>query len=154
MAGTVEARLTALGIELPSAPAPAASYVPAVITGNLLFTAGQIPMKNGERLFIGKVGDTMDVATAQQAARLCALNIVAQVKAAVGDLDRVVRCVKVLGFVNATPDFGDHPKVINGASDLLVEIFQDKGRHARSAVGAGSLPFGVAVEVEAIFEIA
>ncbi len=154
MAGTVEARLTALGIELPAAPAPAASYVPAVITGNLLFTAGQIPMKNGERLFIGKVGDTMDVATAQQAARLCALNIVAQVKAAVGDLDRVTRCVKVLGFVNATPDFGDHPKVINGASDLLVEIFADKGRHARSAVGAGSLPFGVAVEVEAIFEIA
>ena len=154
MAGTIEARLKSLGIELPSAPAPAASYVPAVITGSLLFTAGQIPMKNGERLFIGKVGDTMDVATAQQAARLCALNIVAQVKAAVGDLDRVKRCVKVLGFVNATPDFGDHPKVINGASDLLVEIFEDKGRHARSAVGAGSLPFGVAVEVEAIFEIA
>jgi enamine deaminase RidA (YjgF/YER057c/UK114 family) len=154
MAGIIEARLAELGIVLPQAPAPAASYVPAVITGSLLFTAGQIPMKDGQRLFVGKVGATMDAATAKDAARLCGLNIIAQVKAALGDLDRVVRCVKVLGFVNATPEFGDHPAVINGASDLLVEVFGDKGRHARSAVGAGSLPFGVAVEVEAIFEIA
>ncbi|MDX2102714.1 MAG: RidA family protein [Alphaproteobacteria bacterium] len=153
MAGMTEARLQELGLELPSAPAPAASYVPTVITGSLLFTAGQVPVKDGQRLFVGKVGATMDVATAQEAAKLCALNILAQVKAAIGDLDRVRRCVKVLGFVNATPEFGEHPAVINGASDLLVAVLGERGRHARSAVGAGSLPFGVAVEVEAIFEI-
>lgn len=155
MAGEIEARLRAAGIELPPAPAPAANYVPYVISGNQVFVAGQVPFVGSERHFIGKVGQDYDVEEAQKAARTVALNIIAQVKAACdGDLDRVVRCVKLGGFVNCTPDFLNHPQVINGASDLMVEVFGDKGRHARFAVGAPSLPFNVAVEIDAIFEIA
>jgi enamine deaminase RidA (YjgF/YER057c/UK114 family) len=154
MAGRIEARLAELNIELPNAAAPAANYVPYVVSGNQIWVAGQVPFWNGELKYRGKVGETMSVEDAQGAARLCALNIIAQAKAALGgDLDRVGRFLKVGGFVNATPDFGDHPKVINGASDLLVEIFGDAGRHARFAVGAGSLPLGVAVEVDAVIEI-
>ena len=155
MAGEVEARLAALDITLPEAPAPAANYVPFVRTGNQVFISGQVPWVGGERNFVGKVGAEFSVEEGRAAARVVALNIIAQVKAACGgDLDRVVRCVKLGGFVNCPGDFHDHPKVINGASDLMVEVFGDNGRHARFAVSAASLPFGVAVEVDAVFEIA
>ncbi len=154
MAGKIDARLKELGIELPNLTAPAANYVPTVRTGNLLFVSGQIPMVDGKISFQGRAGVDIDVETAYQAARICALNTLAHVRNALGgDLDRVVRCVKVLGFVNAPPEFGDQPKIINGASDLFVAVLEEKGRHARSAVGAGGLPFGVVAEVEAIFEV-
>lgn len=155
MAGEIETRLKEAGIELPPAPAPAANYVPYVVTGHQVFVSGQVPFVGSERHYVGKVGEDYDVEEAQKAARIVALNIVAQVKAACdGDLDRVVRCVKLGGFVNCTPDFVQQPQVINGASDVMVEVFGDKGRHARFAVGAPSLPFNVAVEIDAVFEIA
>ena len=154
MAGKIEARLEELGIELPEAAAPAANYVPYVIAGNQLWIAGQVPFWNGELKCIGRLGDDVTVEQGQEAARICALNIIAQAKAALGQLDRVRRVVKMGGFVNAIPDFTDHPKVVNGASDLMVEVFAEAGRHARFAVGAGSLPLGVAVEVDAVMEIA
>jgi enamine deaminase RidA (YjgF/YER057c/UK114 family) len=155
MAGTIDKRLEELGIELPEAAAPAANYVPWAITGNLAFIAGQITFWNGELKYLGKVGSDLSIEEGQAAARLCALNIIAQVKAACGgDLDKVVRCVKLGAFVNANPDFTDMPKVANGASDVMVEVFGDKGKHARFAVAAPSLPLGVAVEVDAVFEIA
>jgi enamine deaminase RidA (YjgF/YER057c/UK114 family) len=153
MAGQIEARLKEIGITLPAAAAPLASYVPTVQTGSLLFLSGQVTLKNGKREFVGKLGRDFTTEEGAQAARLCALNIVAQLKAALGDLDRVRRIVKLTGFVNAAPDFTEQPQVVNGASDLLAEIFGDKGKHARSAVGVGSLPGGVACEVEAIVEI-
>ncbi len=154
MAGTIESRLSELGIELPQASAPAANYVPYTISGNQVFISGQVPVLDGEFKYTGKVGVDHDIDSGYQAARLCALNIIAQVKAACGgDLDRVVRCLKLGGFVNSGPDFGDQPKVVNGASDLMVEVFEDKGKHARFAVSAASLPFGVTVEVDAVFEI-
>jgi enamine deaminase RidA (YjgF/YER057c/UK114 family) len=129
--------------------------VPAVRSGNLLFIAGQVPLQDGKAQFIGRLGAGLDIAQGQQAARLCAINVLAQVaKALDGDLDRVVRCVRVGGFVNAVPEFTDHPVVINGASDFFVSVFGEAGKHARTAVGAGSLPRGVAVEVEAVFEVA
>lgn len=150
-----DARLAALKIELPHPAAPAANYVPTVIAGNLLFVAGQITIFNGELRHLGKLGADIDIETGKQAARLCGLNIISQARAALGgSLDRVKRCVKVGGFVNCTPDFIDHPQVVNGASDLMVEVFGDAGKHARFAVGAVSLPRGVSVEVDAIFEIA
>jgi len=154
MAGIIDARLQELAITLPQAAAPAANYVPFVRTGAHLYISGQIPMGPDGLQFVGKLGETMDAETGAAAARLCAINIIAQAKAALGDLDRVARIVKLVGFVNSTGDFGDQPKVINGASDLMVAVFGDKGRHARSAVSAVSLPFGVAVEVEAVIEIA
>ena len=155
MAGNIEQRLSAAGIELPPANAPAGNYVPFVRTGDLLFISGQIPLVDGKPGFIGTLGAGLSVEDGAVAARTCALSIVAQAKAALGgDLDRIVRCVKVSGFVACTSDFTDHPKVINGASDLLVEVFGDAGRHARAAVGAPSLPLGVSVEVDGIFEIA
>ena len=150
-----DARLAALKIELPNPAAPAANYVPTVIAGKLLFVAGQIPIFNGEVRYLGKLGAGTDIDTGKQAARLCGLNIISQARAALGgSLNRIVRCAKVGGFVNCTPDFIDHPQVINGASDLMVDVFGDAGKHARFAVGAASLPRGVAVEVDAIFEIA
>jgi enamine deaminase RidA (YjgF/YER057c/UK114 family) len=153
MAGAIDTRLAEIGIELPDAPLPAANYVPYVITGNLIFIAGQIPASNGEVKFIGKLGADLSMDDGISAARLCVLNIIAQAKAAIGgDLDRVVRFVKVGGFVNSTESFTDHPKIINGASDLLVEIFGDRGRHARFAVGASSLPLGIGVEIDAVIE--
>jgi len=153
MAGQIESRLNELGIVLPDAPAPAANYVPTVRTGDLLFVSGQVA-KTDEGLIVGTLGDGFSVEAGQAAARICGLNLIAQAKAACGgDLDRVRRVVKLVGFVHATSDFGNHPAVINGASDLMVEVFGDKGRHARSAVGSSSLPFGIAVEVEAIFEV-
>lgn len=154
MPGKYDARLKELGIELPQASAPAANYVPYVRTGNLLFMAGQVTVWNGERRFVGKLGREFGVEEGQQAARLCALNLIAQLRSALdGDLDRLVRVVRVGGFVNSTPDFLDQPKVVNGASDLFVEVFGEAGKHARTAVGTNVLPFDVAVEVEAVFEV-
>ena len=151
---TVESRLTELGLELPKPAAAAANYVPFVISGNTLFIAGQIPFLNGEKLHIGRVGDTLTLEQGQEAAKACALNILAQAKEAVGgDWSRIARCVKLGGFVNAGPDFDQHPAVINGASELIVVALGEIGRHARFAVGASNLPFGVAVEIDAIFEI-
>lgn len=153
MAGRIEARLAELGIELPKAASPAANYVPFAISGNLVFVAGQVPFWNGELRHVGRLGADYAVEQGQAAARLCALNIVAQVKAALGgDLDRVTRIVKLGVFVNSTPDFSKQPVVANGASDLFVEIFGDAGKHARFAVGANVLPMGVAVEVDAVVE--
>ena len=157
MAGIIEARLAERGIELAGPPpAPAANYVPYVVAGDMVFVSGQIPMTAAglDTLIKGRVGVDLDIAAGAAAARLCAINLLAQVKSACGgDLDRLVRVVKLTGFVNAPPEFGDQPKVVNGASDLLVEVLGDKGRHSRSAVSAGGLPFGCAVEVEGIFQI-
>ena len=151
MAGKIDAHLADLGITLPTATAPVANYVPYVISGKLVHISGQITMENGELKFIGKLGSDYDVETGQKAARLCALNLVAQLKA---DLDKVTRVVKLNAFVNSAPDFTDQPKVVNGASDTMVEIFGDAGKHARSAVGVAALPLGVAVEIDGIFEVA
>ncbi|MFV3073257.1 RidA family protein [Niveispirillum fermenti] len=155
MAGRIDARLAELNIELPKAAVPLAAYIPAVRTGNQLFISGQVPMWNGELRHVGKLGAGCSIEEGREAARLCALNIIAQARLALdGDLDRVVRVVKLVGFVNSTGDFNDQPKVINGASELMGEVFGDAGKHARSAVSAASLPFGVAVEVEAVLEVA
>lgn len=154
MAGLIDARLAELGIELPKAASPVAAYVAAVVTGNTLVLSGQITVWNGERRFVGKVGSDFTTEQGKEAARLCGLNLLAQAKAALnGDLDRIVRVVRLGGFVNAVPDFTEQPAVVNGASELMQEVFGDAGRHARSAVGVASLPFNVAVEVEATFEI-
>ena len=152
--GLIDKRLAELGIVLPTPAKPIANYVPWVRTGNLVYISGQGAIKDGKLEYTGRVGDTLSIDDAIASARLTAINIIAHVRDACGgDLDRVKRVVKLLGLVNCTPAFGDHPKVINGASDLMVEVFGDKGRHARSAVGAPSLPFGLSVEVEAIVEI-
>lgn len=154
MSGRIEARLKELGIELPQPAAPVAAYVPTTQAGKILFVSGQVTVWNGERRFLGKLGQEFSVEEGKQAARLCGLNIIAQVKAACGgNLDRVASCLKLGGFVACGPDFHDHPAVINGASELMVEVFGDAGRHARFAVGAPSLPLNVAVEVEAVFEL-
>ena len=154
MAENIEARLQELGIELPEAAAPVANYLPYVINGKQLWVAGQVPFWNGEIKFSGVVGQNVSVDDAVEAARICALNILAQTKAAIGDLDRIAQVIKLGGFVNGAPNFTDHPKVINGASDLLVQVLGDKGLHARSAVGAGGLPLNVPVEVDAVIAIA
>ena len=153
MAGQIEARIQELGLELPEAPKPAGSYVQHYQSGNLIFVAGQIPFWNGELKHLGKVGADLSLEDGQEAARVCALNIIAQAKDALGDLDRVKRIVKLSGFVNCPTDFDAHPKVINGASDLMGEIFGEKGVHTRIALGAGSLPLNVAVEIDAIIEV-
>ena len=153
MSGRVDARLAELSIDLPTAAAPAANYVPWVIQEGMLYISGQVPMRDGDLFYQGKCGRDLDLATAREAARLCGLNVIAQAKAALGDLDKVARVVKLTGFVNGTAEFDQQPQVINGASDLMVEVFGDSGRHARSAVGVASLPFGVAVEVEAILAV-
>ncbi|HVB17595.1 MAG TPA: RidA family protein, partial [Stellaceae bacterium] len=147
MSGRIEARLKQLGIELPQPQAPWANYVPFTVCGNLVFISGQICEWNGERRFVGKLGAAIGIADGQAAARLCALNIVSQLRVACGgDLDRVRRVLRLGGFVNCTPEFADMPQVINGASDLMVEVFGDAGRHARAAVGVSSLPGSVAAE--------
>jgi enamine deaminase RidA (YjgF/YER057c/UK114 family) len=154
MAGKVEGRLAELKIALPQAAAPVANYVPAVRTGDLLFVAGQICQWNGERRFIGKLGGEISLEQGVEAARLCALNILAQAKGALGgDLDRILRCVRLGAFINCAPDFTQQPQVANGASNLMVELLGDAGRHARAAVGVNALPGGVAVEVDAVFEV-
>lgn len=149
----VEAKLSKLGLELPDAPAPAANYVPYVISGNTVYISGQIS-QDSNGLIIGKLGDNLTAEEGARAARNCALSLLAQAKAACGgDLSRISRVLKLTGFVNSTPDFTEQPKVINGASDLLVELLGEAGRHARSAVSAAALPLGVAVEIEGIFQI-
>jgi enamine deaminase RidA (YjgF/YER057c/UK114 family) len=155
MTGKIDARLKELEITLPAPPAPVASYVPFVVSGNHVFISGQVTVDSGGLKYVGIVGKNLSAEEGKEAARLCAINAIAQVKAACGgDLDRVARVVKVTVFVNAVREFSQHPEVANGASDLFVSVFGEAGRHARSAVGAGSLPRGVACEVEAIFEIA
>ena len=150
----IDARLSELGLTLPDVPAPAANYVPFVKSGDLVFVSGQIS-QGPDGLILGKLGADMDVAAGAEAAKTCALGLLAQAKAACGgDLSKLKRVVKLTGFVNSTLDFTDQPKVVNGASDLLVEVLGDAGRHSRSAVSAASLPMGVAVEIEGIFEIA
>jgi len=149
---SIDARLAELGITLPTPPKPVANYVPAVQSGTMLYISGQIS-RLGDTSFEGRLGDVVDVETGAKAARVCAINLLAQVKAHLGGFDRLVRVVKLTGFVNSAPDFNDHPKVVNGASDLMVEVLGDAGRHARSAVGVAALPAGVSVEVEGIFEI-
>jgi enamine deaminase RidA (YjgF/YER057c/UK114 family) len=154
MSGRIEARLRELGIELPQPQAPWANYVPFTMCGNLVFISGQICQWNGEHRFVGKLGAGIGIADGQAAARLCALNILSQLRVACGgDLDRVRRILRLGGFVNCTPEFTDMPQVINGASDLMVEVFGDIGRHARAAVGMNGLPGGLAAEVEATAEI-
>jgi len=149
----IEARLKELGIELPPAVTPVANYVPAVRTGNLVFLSGHGPFKEDGSLITGKVGVDLTVEQGYQAARRVAIGLLGSLKAAIGDLDKVRQMVKLLGLVNCGPDFTDQPKVINGASDLLVEVFGDKGKHARSAVGTNALPVNIAVEIEMIVEV-
>jgi enamine deaminase RidA (YjgF/YER057c/UK114 family) len=147
----IEEKLETLGIKLPNPPTPAGSYVPAVKTGNLLFISGQIPMEDGKVIFTGKVSDD-NMETAQKSAKMCAINILAQIKRELGDFERVTKIVKVSGFVNSIPEFSQHPKIINPASDLFFEIFGDKGKHARVAVGVACLPLNSMTEIDAIVE--
>jgi enamine deaminase RidA (YjgF/YER057c/UK114 family) len=154
MAGTIDAKLKDLGIELPEPAAPVANYVPFVQVGKHLFLSGQVPLEGGQLKYQGKVGAEISEEDGKQAARVCAINLIAQMKAATGgDLDKVKRVVRLGGFVNSTPEFGNQPEVINGASDLMVEVFGDRGKHCRTAVSAGGLPRNVAVEVDAIVEL-
>jgi len=150
----IDARLKELGIRLARPPKPVASYVPFTISGNQVFISGQVPISDGALKYVGKLGVDFSVEVGQAAAQLCAINILSVLREACGgNLDRVVRCLKVNVYVNATPDYDKQPEVANGASDLFVAVFGDVGRHARAAVGMGSLPRGVAVEVDAVFEI-
>jgi Putative translation initiation inhibitor, yjgF family len=148
----IEERLEELGIILPKPPTPAGSYVPVIRTGNLLFISGQIPMEDGKVVFTGKVSDD-NLEEAQKSARMCAINILAQIKRETGDLDKIFRIVRLSGFVNSSQEFTQHPKVINAASDLIFEIFGEKGKHSRIAVGVTSLPLGSMTEIDAIVEI-
>ncbi len=151
---TIEKKLNEMGLQLPQVSLPAANYVPTKTSGNQLFVSGQLPMLDGKPQFIGKVGDNVSLEDAQACAKLCALNILAHAKLALdGNLDRVAQLIRLGVFVNATDSYTDHPKVANGASDFMVELLGDAGRHARFAVGVAGLPFGVAVEVDATFEL-
>jgi enamine deaminase RidA (YjgF/YER057c/UK114 family) len=155
MAGTVEKKLADLGIELPKAAAPVANYVPFVRTGNFMVVSGQLCFDaEGELVAKGQLGGSVSVEDGQKAARACAINILAQLKAGLGDLDKIVRVVRLGGFINSAAGFADGPKVMNGASDLMVAAFGDKGRHARTTIGVAALPLDAAVEVEAAFEVA
>lgn len=154
MSSKIETRLSQLGITLPPPGAPGGNYVPFVVAGELVFMAGQVAREAGKMKYTGKVGRDLTVEQGQAAARLCAVNLLAQLKAACGgDLDRVERCVRLGGFVNSPPEFTEHPKVVNGASDLIVEVFGERGQHARTAVGVAALPMDSAVEVEAVFQL-
>ena len=154
MAGRVDKRLAELGLVLPEAAAPAANYVPFVVSGGCVYISGQLPMVDGKPGFLGKLGADVELEQGVEAARTCAVNILAQLRAAAdGDFDRVARCVKLGGYVNSTPEFTQQPAVVNGASNLMVDVLGDAGRHARFAVGVNALPFGVAVEVEALFAL-
>src|SRR4029079_4328041 len=154
MPGEIEARLRALDLALPDAKPALGSYVPFLHLDRLLFISGQIPTKDGKVAVTGKLGAGVDLAQGEEAARLCALNILAQAKTALRDLDRIVQLLRLNGFVNSAPDFTHYPKVINGASNLMVDVLGDKGRHTRIAVGCVSLPLGAAVEIDAVFAIA
>ena len=149
----VEGKLRQMGYALPTAPAPMANYIPGYRAGDLVFLAGVGPRASDGSMVTGKLGQDLTIEQGYEAARLCALNLLANLKSVIGDLDKVKHIVKVLGMVNGAPDFGQQPEVINGCSDLLVEAFGERGRHARSAVGMGSLPRGIAVEIEMIVEI-
>ncbi len=154
MAGRIEARLAELGFELSDAPAAVSNYMPYVVTGNLVFVSGQVTIWNGEFNFIGKIGDDLSVEQGYQAARMCGLNLIAQVRSACGgDLDQVSKVVKLGAFVHCVDDFTDLPQVVNGASDLMIEVFGDAGRCTRTNVGVPSLPLGFAVEIDGVFEI-
>ena len=150
---TIEERLAELGIELFAPPAALAEYVPVVQDGVLVYVSGQIPLQDGAIIYKGCLGEDLDVETGAAAARLCAINILAQLKAHLGDLGLVERCVRLGGFVASTPQFGDHPSVVNGASELMVEVFGEAGRHVRAAVGCSSLPLQSAVEIEGLFRV-
>jgi enamine deaminase RidA (YjgF/YER057c/UK114 family) len=150
---TPEERLQELGVDLPSPAAPVAAYVPCVRTGNLVYVSGQVPSVDGKPTHLGHLGDDVDLEAGRAAARTCAVNVLAALKAELGELSRVRRVVKVTGFVASTPGFTDHPKVVNAASELFGEVFGDAGRHARAALGVAALPLGVPVEVEAIVEV-
>lgn len=155
MSAEIETRLAELGVVIPEAAAPVANYVPYVVTGSILYISGQLPMEGGKVAVTGHVGRDVDVATAQRAAQLCAINILAQAKAALGgDLGRIRRLVKINGFVASTPDFTEHHLVINGASNFFANVLGEPGKHARAAVGMAALPFNAAVEIDAILEIA
>ncbi len=153
MAGEIEARLKALDLVLPEVAAPVADYVSYLHLNGQLFIAGQLPLKDGKIAFAGTLGDGVDIPQGQEAAGLCALNILSQAKTALGDLDRIVQCLRLNGYVNSAPGFVDHPKVINGASELIVKVLGNKGKHTRIAVGCASLPLGAAVEIDAIFAV-
>jgi len=153
MSDTIEARLAKLGVTLPAAAAPAANYVPFAATGNLLLTSGQLPLKDGKLVVTGLLGRDADVAAGKEAAKACAINILAQAKAALGDLEKIKRLVKITVFVASDPGFTEQHLVANGASDFLVEAIGERGKHARSAVGVASLPLNAAVEIEAIIEV-
>ena len=148
----IEEKIESLGIKLPTPPTPAGSYVAVVRTGNLLYISGQIPMENGELLYAGKVSDE-NLETAQKSAKMCAINILAQIKRELGDFEKVSRIVRLSGFVNSDPEFSQHPKVINAASDLFFEIFGEKGKHSRIAVGVANLPLNSMTEIDAIVEV-
>ncbi|BBE34264.1 RidA family protein [Sphingosinicella microcystinivorans] len=150
---SIEARLAELGITLPKAAAPAANYVPTVLHGNMLYISGQLPFREDGTLVLGRLGEDVDVAAGQAAARLCGIGILAQAQAALGSLDRVERVLKLGAFVSSTANFFDQPKVANGCSDFMVEVLGDAGRHARSAVGVPALPLGVAVEIDAVIAV-
>jgi enamine deaminase RidA (YjgF/YER057c/UK114 family) len=154
MGETIEKRLSDLGVTLPAAAAPAANYVPFMRTGNLVFTAGQLPLKDGKLQATGLLGREVDTAAGKEAAKLCAINVLAQAKAAIGDLEKIKRVVKITVFVASTPDFTEQHLVANGASDFLVAAVGEPGKHARAAVGTASLPLNAAVEVEAVIEVA
>lgn len=153
MANTIEARLDALDLALPEVGAAIGTYVPFIHVSGQLLISGQLPMKDGAVAVTGQLGRDVSLDTGREAARLCALNILAQAKAALGDLDRISQLVRLNGFVNASSGFSDHPKVINGASDIMVDILGDKGRHTRAAVGCSSLPLNAAVEIDAVFAV-
>jgi enamine deaminase RidA (YjgF/YER057c/UK114 family) len=152
MAETAQSRLAALGIVLPTPPAPQANYIPTTRSGGLVFVSGQVSIVPGGKQYLGKVGGPVSVEQGREAARVAAINILAVLNAALGDLEKVKRVLKLVGFVNCTPDFTDMPKVVNGASDLLVEVLGERAKHARSSIGVNSLPVGVSVEVEVIVE--
>jgi enamine deaminase RidA (YjgF/YER057c/UK114 family) len=151
---TIEHKLSTLGLGLPSQGPPVGNFVSAVRTGNLVFVSGHGPYKDGQHIYRGKLGEDVDTATGYEAARLVMLNCLAGLKAEIGDLDRVARVVRVFGMVNSTPDFAEQPQVIDGASDLLTEIFGDRGKHARAAIGMVALPMGISVEIEMVVEVA
>ena len=154
MADTIKNRLAALGVTLPAAPAPAANYVPFAQAGKLILTSGQLPLDQGKLVSTGLLGRELDVAAGKEAAKYCAINVLAQLQAATGDLERIARIVKITVFVASTPDFTEQHLVANGASDFLVEVLGEAGKHARAAVGTASLPLNAPVEVEAIAELA
>lgn len=154
MAGKIESRLAEMGIVIPEPPVPVASYLPYVVTGNLVVVAGQVTLEDGQVKYVGRLGDDISLEEGEAATRLCALNVLSQVKAACsGDLDRVKQVVRLNAFFNSTPDFLDHPRVMNAASDLMAEIFGESGKHTRVGVGVSSLPLGVPVELDGVFEI-